>query len=131
LSTTLSKNSVFVNSWQEAVAQRSPETRTACDDLVAFTLIDAGRARQVPSEVERKRSTSARLSNPSGSDDLISCFSRYSNETDGMSDQQLRDEDPASRTLFARIGGVEAMHWALLRSTLGEPPIPESLLPVE
>jgi hypothetical protein len=39
--------------------------------------------------------------------------------------------DPASRTLFARIGGVEAMHWALLRSTLGEPPIPESLLPVE
>jgi Ferritin-like domain len=39
--------------------------------------------------------------------------------------------DPALRTLFARIGGVEAMHWALLRSTLGEPPIPESLLPVE
>src|SRR5262249_11901305 len=29
--------------------------------------------------------------------------------------------DPALRTLFARIGGVEAMHWALLRSTLGEP----------
>jgi len=39
--------------------------------------------------------------------------------------------DPALRTLFARIGGVEAMHWALLRSTLGEPPIPESLLPLE
>src|SRR6516164_5763625 len=39
--------------------------------------------------------------------------------------------DPALRTLFARIGGVEAMHWALLRSTLGEPPIPDSLLPVE
>jgi ferritin-like protein len=39
--------------------------------------------------------------------------------------------DPALRTLFARIGGVEAMHWALLRSTLGEPPIPESLPPVE
>jgi LmbE family N-acetylglucosaminyl deacetylase len=33
------------------------------------------------------------------------------------------------RTLFARIGGVEAMHWALLRSALGEPPIPASLLP--
>ena len=33
------------------------------------------------------------------------------------------------RTLFARIGGVEAMHWALLRSALGEPPIPDSLLP--
>ena len=40
-------------------------------------------------------------------------------------------QDPALRTLFARIGGVEAMHWALLRSTLGEPPIPDSLLPVE
>jgi Ferritin-like domain len=39
--------------------------------------------------------------------------------------------DPALRTLCARIGGVEAMHWALLRSALGEPPIPESLLPVE
>ena len=39
--------------------------------------------------------------------------------------------DPALRTLFGRIGGVEAMHWALLRSTLGEAPIPESLLPVE
>ena len=37
--------------------------------------------------------------------------------------------DPALRTLFARIGGVEAMHWALLRSTLGEPPIPDSFLP--
>ena len=33
------------------------------------------------------------------------------------------------RTLFARIGGVEATHWALLRSALGEPPIPDSLLP--
>ena len=40
-------------------------------------------------------------------------------------------QDPALRTLFARIGGVEAMHWALLRSTLGEPPIPDSVLPVE
>ena len=39
--------------------------------------------------------------------------------------------DPSLRTLFARIGGVESMHWALLRSTLGEPPIPESFLPVE
>src|SRR5215472_6044048 len=39
--------------------------------------------------------------------------------------------DPALRTLFARIGGVESMHWALLRSTLGEPPIPDSFLPVE
>ena len=37
--------------------------------------------------------------------------------------------DPALRTLFARIGGVEAMHWALLRSTLGESPIPDSFLP--
>ena len=37
--------------------------------------------------------------------------------------------EPALRTLFARIGGVEAMHWALLRSTLGEPPIPDSFLP--
>ena len=37
--------------------------------------------------------------------------------------------DPALRTLFARIGGVEAMHWALLRSTLGEPPIPDSFIP--
>ena len=42
-----------------------------------------------------------------------------------------RLRDPGLRTLFARIGGVEAMHWALLRSTLEEPPIPESLLPVE
>jgi hypothetical protein len=42
-----------------------------------------------------------------------------------------RLSDPALRTLFARIGGVESMHWALLRSTLGEPPIPESFLPVE
>src|SRR5215475_14883074 len=33
------------------------------------------------------------------------------------------------RTLFARIGGVEAMHWAVLRSALGEPPIPDSLIP--
>jgi Ferritin-like domain len=39
--------------------------------------------------------------------------------------------DPALRTLFARIGGVEAMHWALLRSTLGEPPIPDSFLPAD
>src|SRR5215468_8608179 len=39
--------------------------------------------------------------------------------------------DPDLRTLFARIGGVESMHWALLRSTLGEPPIPDSFLPVE
>jgi hypothetical protein len=39
--------------------------------------------------------------------------------------------DPALRTLFARIGGVEAMHWALLRSTIGEPPIPDSLLPAD
>ena len=39
--------------------------------------------------------------------------------------------DPGLRTLFARIGGVESMHWALLRSTLGEPPIPDSLLPAE
>ena len=39
--------------------------------------------------------------------------------------------DPALRTLFARIGGVEAMHWALLRSTLGEPPIADSFLPAE
>src|SRR5215468_9668702 len=39
--------------------------------------------------------------------------------------------DPALRTLFARIGGVESIHWALLRSTIGEPPIPDSLLPVE
>ena len=39
--------------------------------------------------------------------------------------------DPALRTLFARIGGVESMHWALLRSALGEPPIPDSFLPVE
>jgi hypothetical protein len=37
--------------------------------------------------------------------------------------------DPALRTLFARIGGVEAMHWALLRSTFGEPPIPDSFIP--
>jgi hypothetical protein len=37
--------------------------------------------------------------------------------------------DPALRTLFARIGGVESMHWALLRSTLGESPIPDSFLP--
>jgi hypothetical protein len=42
-----------------------------------------------------------------------------------------RLDDPALRTLFARIGGVESMHWALLRSTLGEPPIPDSFLPVE
>jgi len=35
------------------------------------------------------------------------------------------------RTLFARIGGVEAMHWALLLSTLGEAPIPDSFLPVD
>ena len=39
--------------------------------------------------------------------------------------------DPALRTLFARIGGVESMHWALLRSTLGEPPILDSFLPVD
>ena len=38
-------------------------------------------------------------------------------------------DDPALRTLFARIGGVDAMHWALLRSALGEPPIPDSFLP--
>jgi hypothetical protein len=38
-------------------------------------------------------------------------------------------DDPALRTLFARIGGIEAMHWALLRSTLGESPIPDSFLP--
>jgi len=42
-----------------------------------------------------------------------------------------RLRDPALRTLFARIGGVESMHWALLRATLGEPPIPDSFLPVE
>ena len=40
-----------------------------------------------------------------------------------------RLDDPALRTLFARIGGVESMHWALLRSTLGEPPIPDSFIP--
>ena len=40
-------------------------------------------------------------------------------------------QDPDLRTLFARIGGVEAMHWAVLRSNLGEPPIPDSFLPVE
>ena len=40
-------------------------------------------------------------------------------------------QDPALRTLFARIGGVEAMHWAVLRSTLGEPPVPDSFIPVE
>ena len=39
--------------------------------------------------------------------------------------------DPGLRTLFARIGGVESMHWALLRSTLGEPPILDSFLPVD
>jgi hypothetical protein len=39
--------------------------------------------------------------------------------------------DPALRTLFARTGGVESMHWALLLSTLGEPPIPDSFLPTE
>jgi hypothetical protein len=39
--------------------------------------------------------------------------------------------DPALRTLFARIGGVESMHWALLRATVGEAPIPDSFLPVE
>ncbi len=39
--------------------------------------------------------------------------------------------DPALRTLFAQIGGVEAMHWALLLSTIGEPPIPGSLLPAD
>ena len=39
--------------------------------------------------------------------------------------------EPALRTLFARIGGVESMHWALLRSTLGEAPIPDSFLPIE
>ena len=37
--------------------------------------------------------------------------------------------DPGLRTLFARIGGVEAMHWALLRSTLGESPLSDSFLP--
>ncbi len=37
--------------------------------------------------------------------------------------------DPALRTLVARIGGVESMHWALLRSALGEPPIADSFLP--
>ena len=42
-----------------------------------------------------------------------------------------RLRDPALRTLFARIGGVESMHWTLLRSALGEPPIPDSFLPVE
>jgi rubrerythrin len=40
-----------------------------------------------------------------------------------------RIQDPALRTLFARIGGVEAMHWAFLRSTLGEPSIPDSFIP--
>jgi len=40
-------------------------------------------------------------------------------------------QDPALRTLFARIGGVEAMHWTLLRSTLGEPPIPNSFIPYD
>jgi hypothetical protein len=40
-------------------------------------------------------------------------------------------QDPALRTLFARIGGVESMHWALLRATIGEAPIPDSFLPVE
>jgi hypothetical protein len=40
-------------------------------------------------------------------------------------------QDPALRTLFARIGGVESMHWAVLRSSLGEPPVPDSFLPVE
>src|SRR5262249_4793803 len=39
--------------------------------------------------------------------------------------------DPALRTLSARLGGVEAMPWALLRSTIGEPPIPDSLLPAD
>jgi len=38
--------------------------------------------------------------------------------------ERCRAADP-----LARIGGVEAMHWALLRSALGEPPIPDSLLP--
>jgi ferritin-like protein len=42
-----------------------------------------------------------------------------------------RLDDPALRTLFARIGGVESMHWALLRATVGEAPIPDSFLPVE
>ena len=40
-------------------------------------------------------------------------------------------QDPALRTLFARIGGIEAMHWALLRSALGEAPIPDSFLPTD
>jgi hypothetical protein len=40
-------------------------------------------------------------------------------------------QDPALRTLFARIGGVESMHWAVLRAALAEPPVPDSFLPVE
>jgi hypothetical protein len=40
-------------------------------------------------------------------------------------------QDPALRTLFARIGGVESMHWAVLRATLAEPPVPDSFIPVE
>src|SRR5262245_5602804 len=33
------------------------------------------------------------------------------------------------RTLNARIGGVEATHWAVLHPPLGEAPIPDSLIP--
>ena len=36
---------------------------------------------------------------------------------------------PAFRKLVASIAGVEAMHWAVLRSALGENPVPEPFIP--
>jgi hypothetical protein len=38
-------------------------------------------------------------------------------------------ESPRLRALFASIGSVEAMHWAILRHALGENPVPSSFLP--
>ena len=40
-------------------------------------------------------------------------------------------ESPELRVLFARIGAVEAMHWAVLLQALGENPVPSSLLPAD
>lgn len=42
-----------------------------------------------------------------------------------------RLSDPGHRTLVARIAGVEAMHWAVLRSAVGEDPVPVALIPFD
>lgn len=40
-----------------------------------------------------------------------------------------RLNSPEFRKLVASIAGVEAMHWAVLRSALGENPVPEAFIP--